>query len=154
MATKKLKLEEFLTPKRTLELEREISGRLFSSKTEVRSYILQRNSINFQVWIINEFGTEEKPKGFENFINRLSNNDPIAVMKGIYGLIEDKTDFPTFETFKATLEDHKVSLDYLYLELMTIIREGLTNEHIKKKVILGISKIAITLICAGVLYMM
>lgn len=143
---RKTKLQEFLTPKRTLVLQ-DKKGK------NSRQYQLGYYNLFFQNLIYLEFATEENPNGIENFINRLSNNDPMACLKGIYFLIEDKSDFPKFEDFTKTLDKFQFSLDQVQLLLMRIMQDSMPDVGKKKVIKLLLITVAIMTISVGLLYL-
>lgn len=142
---RKATLQEFLTPKRTLALEHK-------NQKKTTAYQLGRYDLSFHNMIYYEFATEKEPDGSKNFINRLTHNDPNATYKGIYYLIEDKTDFPTFKDFTDALSKYKLPLHKMQLLLTTVMQDSIPN-HNKKKLALTLLKIAMATIFAGILYM-
>ncbi len=142
----KATLQEFLIPQRTLAFQNK-------KGTITRQYKLGHWTVAFQNVIYLEFATKENQNGLENFVNRLTNNDPIACMKGIYLLIEDKTDFPLFQDFTKMLDKYNAPVQELQILLMKVINESVPVY--RKKKILRILGMAIFLMTsAGILYMM
>lgn len=147
---RKVKLQEFLTPKRTL---------VFRSKNgkKIKGYNLQPYNLAFHSLIYSEFATEQEPDGTKNFINRLSNNDPIATTKVIYLLIEDKSDFPTFEDFTKSLDNVENPIYDFQILLTQIFQDSLPKWHKKKAFKTSMTSmtlmIAVLMIFAGILYM-
>jgi hypothetical protein len=142
----KTTLQEFLIPKRTLAFQNK-------KGTITRQYQLSHYTIAFQNIIYLEFATKENPNGLENFVNRLTNNDPIACMKGIYLLIEDKTDFPVFADFTKMLDKYDAPLHELQILLMKVINESVPVYR-KKKILRVLGLGMFLILSAGILYMM
>jgi hypothetical protein len=142
----KTTLQEFLIPKRTLAFQNK-------KGTITRQYQLNHYTIAFQNIIYLEFATKENPNGLENFVNRLTNNDPIACMKGIYLLIEDKTDFPVFADFTKMLDKYDAPLHELQILLMKVINESVPVYR-KKKILRVLGLGMFLILSAGILYMM
>ena len=142
---KKTTLQEFLTPKRSLVLKT-ADGR------KSRTYQLGHYNLSFHNIIYIEFATDENRDGSQNLVNRLSSNDPTAALKAIYLLVEDKTDFPTFESFTKTLDKYKIPIHEIQLLLTSIFTDSMPNQA-KKKIIKYTVQIIILMILAGILYM-
>lgn len=143
----KTTLQEFLTPKRALVLKNK-NGK------KTRSYTLGQYNLSLHNLLYLEFASDKEPDGSKNFINRLSNNDPMACLKGVYLLIEDKEDFPLFEDFTKLFDKYSLPLYELQTLLTEIFKDSIPNYHKKKLVKLTIKAIMITLaMCAGILYM-
>lgn len=139
-------LQEFLIPKRTLTL--------INKKGQTAcSYLLGHWSLTIQNIIYLEFATKEKPNGIDNLINRLSNSDPMACLKAIYILIEDKTDIPVFTDFTKKLDKYNIPLHEIQILLTKIISESIPKYR-KKKIIIKIALIILAMmIFAGLLFM-
>jgi hypothetical protein len=142
----KTSLQEFFVPQRTLALQNK-KGNI------TRQYKLGHYSLSYQNVVYLEFATEENPNGLENFVNRLTNNDPMACLKGLYLLIEDKTDFPLFEDFTKMLDKYDAPIHELQILLTQIINESIPTYR-KKKIRRNLGLTMFLMISAGVLYMM
>lgn len=142
----KLSLQEFLSQNRFLELKNKRGS-------VARRYKLGNYTILYQNAVYLEFATDEHPNGLENFVNRLSNNDPMACLKGLYLLIQDKEDFPLFSDFTKMLDSYDAPLHELQLLLMQIINESLPV-YKKKRLRIALMKGVILLTCAITLYLM
>lgn len=142
----KTTLQEFLAPNRFLELQNK-KGDI------VRRYKLGNYTALYQNAVYLEFATEQNVNGLENFINRLSNNDPIACLKGLYLLIEDKEDFPLFTDFTKILNSYNAPIQELQLLLMQIINESLPV-YKKKRIYRTLGMATFLLTSAITLYLM
>ena len=78
------------------------------------------------------FATEEKPNGFQNALDRIAKGDNIVSSKFLYILIEDKTDFPTFDDFIKELNKYSLNVTELATLFNKIINDAVTID--KKKV--------------------
>jgi len=141
---RKTKLQEFLTPKRALVLQKK-NGRT------ARQYTLGYFTLDVQSIVYMEFATDENPNGVENLTNRLSNNDPMACLKTLYLLIEDKEDFPLFEDFTKKLDKYNVPMHEMMILLTKIINDSIPSLR-KKKLMLNLAMTTIVMIFAGLLY--
>jgi hypothetical protein len=145
-----MKLQEFLTPKRTLELQSKKSN---SKKLITKRYVLGYYNLSCQSVINIEFATKNNPDGLSNFLNRLRNNDPEACLKALYILIEDKSDFPTYEDFRNLLDDYRIDIIEALFLLTEIVKDSIPNTR-KKKILLKVFLLTQLLILTGILYMM
>ena len=116
---------EFLTPQRTLSLKTK------KGKTS-RSYKLRRVNLNTMLDMDEAFATEEKPNGFQNALDRIAKGDNIVSSKFLYILIEDKTDFPTFDDFIKELNKYSLNVTELATLFNKIINDAVPID--KKKV--------------------
>ena len=121
-------LQEFLTPQRTLVIKNK-NGK------KIRCYKLARYSLAIHSIFHNEFATDTQPDGSQNFVTRLTNNDPIVCLKGLYILIDDKSDFPTFEEFTRLLDVYSAPIFEVQLLLTQVFKDSLPTNN-KKKVII------------------
>jgi hypothetical protein len=142
----KTKLQEFLTPKRTLALQNK-------KGTITNQYRLGHYSLGFQSLLYLEFATEAEENGIQNFVNRISNNDPKACLKGIYLLIEDKEDFPLFEDFLKFMEKFDAPIHEIQILLMKVINDSIPRFG-KKKAYIPLTHMIFLMIAAGLLFMM
>lgn len=142
---KKATLQEFLTPKRTLVLKNK-NGK------KTRTYQLGNYNLSFHQFLYHEFSTDKESDGSKVFIDRLTNNDPIPPLKAIYWLLEDKTDFPTFEDFTKILDNYKLSIYEIQLLVTAIFKESLPNYR-KKKIAFFLLKMTLLTVWTGIVYM-
>ena len=142
---KKTKLEEFLIPDRTLVLQSN-NGKI------TKGYKLGKFTVEFYGFIYHEFATKEKKDGVANVTNRLAHNDKIIASKLIYFLIEDKTDFPTFEDFTKALDGYNESLSHMLILVTQIIKEYLSSYN-KKKIAWFLLKMTLLMAWTGIVYM-
>lgn len=142
---KKTTFQEFLTPTRFLELK-DKKGK------KARSYKLGNYNLSLHNILYLEFATPTQSDGSINFINRLTNNDPSATLKGIYLLIEDKEDFPTFEDFTKSMDEFNAPLHELQILLTQIFKESIPS-YGKKKALKSLAMVASLMMFAGLHYM-
>jgi hypothetical protein len=141
----KTTFQEFIIPKRTLVLKNK-NGK------KTRSHMLGHYNLSMHNMLYIEFATDKEPDGSKNFINRLSNNDPMACLKGIYLLIEDKTDFPLFEDFTKMFDKFNAPLHEMQILLTEVFNDSIPNYRKKKLASLALKTILV-MMCAGILYL-
>ncbi len=71
-----------------------------------KEYPLKKFTLAAQVWAHSEFATKEEPNGLVNLSTKLVELDSGAIAKSCYFLLEDKTDFPTEDSFLDSLGDN------------------------------------------------
>jgi len=142
---KKATLQEFLVPNRTLVLKSK-NGKV------TKSYKLAKFTVEFYGFLYYNFATRDNPDGVVNVSNRLSNNDKIIACELIYFLLEDKTDFPTFEDFTKALDTYKESLSEMLILITQIIKESLPSYN-KKKIGFLLLKMTLLIVWTGIIYM-
>jgi len=102
-----------------------------------KTYHLKKFSLAAQVWINEEFATNNELNGLENFSNELKKPNLSVVSKVCYFLLEDKTDFPILESFINALGDTYTGLKILLSPLCTVITdaqpEQMSEEEVKLK---------------------
>jgi len=89
-----------------------------------KRYRLKKFSIAAQVWITSEFSTEGKYDGFDLFVQGLTNNNAAMISKACYFLLEDKSDFPTWESFTDAMKDTYSILSILLPPLSQSIEDS------------------------------
>ena len=89
-----------------------------------KKYRLKKFSIAAQVWVSNEFSTKGEYDGFDLFVKGLTNHDTAMISKTCYFLLEDKSDFPSWESFVYALKDTYSILSILLPPLSQSIEDA------------------------------
>ena len=102
-----------------------------------KTYHLKKFSLAAQVWVNEEFATDNKLNGIENFSTELAKSNLSVITKVCYFLMEDKTDFPHIDKFIDSLSDTYTGLKILLSPLCAVITdaqpEQMSDEEVKLK---------------------
>ena len=71
-----------------------------------KDYLLKKFALSAQVWVHDEFATENENNGLQVLSQKLIDLDSAAIAKVSYFLLKDKSDFPTLNSFIDAFEDH------------------------------------------------
>jgi hypothetical protein len=77
------------------------------------THVLKKFSLAAQVWAHSEFATAEEPNGLVNLSQKLTELDEVALMKSCYWLLEDKSKYPTEDSFIDCFKDKYDALKVL-----------------------------------------